>query len=82
MKTMASEPNRPSDPSDRKDHDNVVSLREARARQAAQARKLNAGKAGARTFGDIASGNAKKMPAFLIFLGLLALVVAFKFLMG
>ena len=64
--TMASEPKRPNDA------DNVVSLREARARQAAQA-----------TANKSTSGTpAKKMPVLLIFLGLLAAVVAFKFLVG
>lgn len=66
---MASEPKRPNDA------DNVVSLREARARQAAQA-KAERNKAPA------SGATEKKIPALLIFLGLLAVVVAFKFLVG
>ena len=69
---MASEPKRPGD---RNDQDNVVSLREARARQAAQAKKLNGAK----------PGNApaeKKMPVLLIFLGMVAVLVAWKYLVG
>ncbi|MDQ8726538.1 hypothetical protein [Bradyrhizobium sp. LHD-71] len=65
---MASEPKRPDDRDD-----NVVSLREARARQAAaQAKSKNR------------SGNKseRKIPALLIFLGLLAILVAYKFLLG
>jgi len=68
---MASEPKRPDDA------DNIVSLREARARQAAQA-KADRNKAepnkSAKTTPE------KKMPVLLIFLGLLAVLVAFKYL--
>jgi hypothetical protein len=76
MNTMASEPKRPNE------QDNIVSLREARARQAAQAKKLNGSKAGG--IGS-ASGGAtpqRKMPALLIFLAMLAILVAYKFLVG
>ena len=66
---MATEPKRPNDA------DNVVSLREARARQAAQAKAEHSKAANGAT-------EKKKMPALLIFLGLLAVVVAFKFLVG
>jgi hypothetical protein len=66
---MASEPKRPNDA------DNVVSLREARARQAAQAKaERNRSANGA--------PEKKRMPVLLIFLGLLAVVVAIKFLAG
>jgi hypothetical protein len=65
---MASEPKRPNDA------DNVVSLREARARQAAQAK--------AERNKPVDGATEKKMPALLIFLGLLAVVVAIKFLAG
>jgi hypothetical protein len=66
---MATEPKRPDD------RDNIVSLREARARQAAaQADKNKASK------GKPGASPEKKVPALLIFLGLLAIVVAFKFL--
>ena len=65
---MASEPKRPDD------RDNVVSLREARARQAAQARSEGTKSAGGRS--------GKKMPVMLIFLGLLAFVVAIRLLLG
>lgn len=68
---MASEPKRPDE------QDNIVSLRAARARQAEQAKKLNGSKpTGAATSGE------KKMPVLLIFLGMLAVLVAYKFLMG
>lgn len=63
---MASEPKRPDD------DDNVVSLREARARQAAAQASARKGKPTGST--------EKKMPVLLIFLGLLAVVVAYKFL--
>ena len=63
---MASEPKRPDDA------DNIVSLREARARQAAQAKAAQ--NKSAKTAPE------KKMPVLLIFLGLLAVLVAFKFL--
>jgi hypothetical protein len=68
---MATEPKRPDD------GDNIVSLREARARQAeAQARadkaKSDNSKSGTRP--------EMKVPALLIFLSLLAILVAFKFL--
>jgi hypothetical protein len=72
--TMASEPKRPNEP------DNIVSLREARARQAAQAKKLNGSKPGGGVGGTGAA--EKKMPVLLIFLGMLAVLVAFKFLVG
>ena len=65
---MASQPKRPDD------RDNVVSLREARARQAAQARSEKNEPAGGRP--------GKKMPVMLIFLGLLAIVVAARMLLG
>jgi len=71
---MASEPKRPDE------QDNIVSLREARARQAAQAKKLNGSKAGG--IGTASGGEKKKMPVLLIFLGMLAVLVAFKFLVG
>ena len=67
---MATEPKRPDD------GDNIVSLREARARQAAGAGQEGASRP--RSSGT-ATGK-KKMPALLIFLGLLAVLVAFKFL--
>jgi hypothetical protein len=65
---MASGPKRPDD------KDNIVSLREARARQAAQAKADR----------DKSSKDRpeKKMPALLIFLGLLAVLVAYKFLLA
>jgi hypothetical protein len=68
---MATEPKRPDD------GDNIVSLREARARQAAAQARAEKNKAD-----KSKSGNRpeKKVPALLIFLGLLAIVVAFKFL--
>lgn len=65
---MATEPKRPDD------SDNIVSLREARARQAAQAKSAS-GRPGSNAPG-------KKMPVLLIFLGLLAVLVAFKYLAG
>lgn len=64
---MATEPKRTED------SDKVVSLREARRRQADA--KAQAGKA--------ASGHKapeKKMPALLIFLAMLAMLVAYRFL--
>jgi hypothetical protein len=77
MKMMASEPKRPVD------QDNIVSLREARAKQAAQAKKLNGSKAGGTGFGGTGTGTTeRKMPVLLIFLGMLGLLVAFKFLVG
>ncbi len=73
---MASEPNRPDD------QDKVVSLREARAKQAAQAKKMNGSKAGT-GFSSTNSGTGqRKMPVLVIFLGMLALLVAYKFLVG
>ena len=66
---MATEPKRPDDA------DNVVSLREARARQVAAQARADKGKPG------MGSGETK-MPVLLIFLGLLAVLVAFKFLLG
>lgn len=71
---MASEPKRPDD------QDNIVSLREARAKQAAQAKKLNGSKAAG--VGVSGGAGARKMPVLLIFLGMLAVLVAFKFLVG
>lgn len=65
---MATEPKRPDD------GDKIVSLREARARQAAQAKSARA-KPGS-------NAPVKKMPVLLIFLGLLAMLVAFKYLAG
>jgi type VI protein secretion system component VasF len=67
---MATEPKRPDD------KDNIVSLREARARQAAQARS--------RSQGSKSDGGRpeKRMPVLLIFLGLLAVLVAYKLLLG
>jgi hypothetical protein len=64
---MATEPKRPDD-------DNVVSLREARARQAAAQARADRNKP--------AGQGEKKMPVLLIFLGLLAVLVAYKFLLG
>ena len=68
---MATEPKRTDEA------DNVVSLREARVRQAEA-------KTQAQTqAGKTASGRAapeKKMPALLIFLAMLAILVAYKFL--
>lgn len=64
---MATEPKRPAD------SDNVVSLREARARQAAQAKVDKNRQTGP---------GEKKMPVLLIFLGLLAVIVAVRFLLG
>ncbi len=66
---MATEPKRPDDA------DNVVSLREARARQAAAQARADKSKPGA-------GPGEKNMPVLLIFLGLLAVLVAFKFLLG
>lgn len=65
---MATEPKRPND------RDNIVSLREARARHAAQAKS-------ARSKSD-QNAPEKKMPVLLIFLGLLALLVAFRYLLA
>jgi hypothetical protein len=83
MKTMASEPKLPDD------QDNVVSLREARARQAAQAKKqaaqakkLNGSKTAGVGFGGGGATPQRKMPVLLIFLGMLAVLVAYKFLVG
>ena len=73
---MASEPKRPDE------QDNIVSLREARARQAAQAKKMNGSKPGGFAPGGMATGEKKKMPVLLIFLGMLAVLVAYKFLVG
>ena len=74
---MASEPKRPDD------QDNIVSLREARAKQAAQAKKMNGSKAGGvGVSGGSAGAGERKMPVLLIFLGMLAVLVAFKFLVG
>ena len=64
---MATEPKRPDD------SDNVVSLRAARARAEARARADKNRQTGQ---GD------RKLPALLIFLGLLAVFVAMKFLLG
>ena len=52
------------------DSDKIISLREARARQAAAQAKSGQDKP------------EKKMPVMLIFLGLLAIMVAYKFLVG
>ena len=65
---MATEPKRPGD-------DNVVSLREARARQAAA-------QAAAERNRQTGSSEKKKVPVLLVFLGLLAVFVAWKFLLG
>ena len=65
---MASGPKRPDD------DDNVVSLREARARQAEARAKADKSKP--------AGQSAKKTPVLLIFLGLLVVFVAVKFLLG
>lgn len=64
---MATEPKRPDD------KDNIVSLREARARQASAQAKSERGRT---------DRPEKKMPVLLIFLGLLAVLVAYKFLLG
>jgi hypothetical protein len=69
---MASEPKRPDD-------DNIVSLREARARQAAQA-KAERDKAERNKSGT--TKPEQKLPVLLIFFGLLAVLVAYKFLLG
>lgn len=61
---MTSEPKRP-DSSSPDTSDNVVSLREARKRQSAAQPK---------------PAPEKKMPVLLIFLGLLAILVAYKLL--
>jgi hypothetical protein len=58
-----------SEPKRPEDSDNVVSLREARARAEARAKAHQ-------------PAGEKKMPVLLIFLGLLAVVVAVKFLLG
>jgi hypothetical protein len=73
---MANEPKRPDEP------DNIVSLREARARQAAQAKKMNGSKPAGLGPSGMATGEKKKVPALLIFLGMLAVLVAYKFLVG
>lgn len=65
---MATGPNRPDD------GEKIVSLREARARQEAQARAAKSQSDG-RT-------PERKMPVLLIFLGLLAIVVALRFSLG
>ena len=70
---MATEPKRPDD------RDKIVSLREARARQAAQARSRQAISPRSKSDGSIPE---RKMPVLLIFLGLLAVLVAYKFLLG
>lgn len=64
---MATEPKRPDD------GDNVVSLREARARQTAAQAKSDKNKS---------DKPEKKLPVLLIFLGLLAVLVAYKFLVA
>lgn len=66
---MATQPKRPGD------GDNVVSLREARARQAAAQAGPAKNKPGVVT-------REKKMPVLVIFFGLLAILVAYKFLLG
>lgn len=78
---MAPEPKRTDEP------DNIVSLRDARARQAeAQAKAKAEAKIQVKIqakAGKTASGRAapeKKIPALLIFLAMLALLVAYKFL--
>jgi hypothetical protein len=76
MKTMASEPKQPDD------QDNIVSLREARARQAAQAKKLNASKTAGVRFGGAGATPQRKIPAAVIFLGLLAALVGYRYLTG
>ncbi len=73
---MASEPKQPDE------QDNIVSLREARARQAAQAKKMNGSKPAGFGPTGMATGEKKKMPALLIFLAMLAVLVAYKFLVG
>lgn len=70
---MATEPKRTDD------SDNVVSLRDARARARQAEAKAKAQAEASKT----ASGRAtpeKKIPALLIFLALLAILVAYKFL--
>jgi hypothetical protein len=57
--------------------DNIVSLREARARQA-EARTRAKAEAGKTASGRPAP--EKKIPALLIFLAMLAILVAYKFL--
>jgi hypothetical protein len=75
--TMASEPKRPDEP------DNIVSLREARARQAEQAKKMNGSKPAGSGFSQSGTASSeKKMPVLLIFFGMLAVLVAYKFLVG
>jgi hypothetical protein len=74
--TMASEPKRPDE------QDNIVSLREARAKQAAQAKKLNGSKAGGVGINGSGAAPQRRMPVLLIFLGMLAVLVAYKFLVG
>lgn len=68
---MATEPKRTED------SDNVVSLRDARARQAEAKAKAQA-EAGKTAYRRAAP--EKKVPALLIFLALLAILVAYKFL--
>lgn len=68
---MASEPKRPGE------QDNIVSLREARAKQAAEAKKMNGSKAAS---AGVSGKPERKIPALLIFLGMLAVLVAYKFL--
>ncbi|CAN0484962.1 unnamed protein product [Phaeothamnion confervicola] len=57
-------------PNGQDDSDKIISLREARAKQAAAQAKSGQDKP------------EKKMPVLLIFLGLLAILVAYKFLVG
>ena len=74
---MASEPKRTDGP------DNIVSLRDARARQAEVQAKAKTEAGIQAKAGKTASGRPapeKKMPALLIFLAMLALLVAYKFL--
>ena len=66
---MASEPTRPDD------SDKIVSLREARARQSASQARSDQAKSGK-------DKPEKKMPVLLIFFGLLAVLVAYRFLVG
>lgn len=54
------------------DSDKIISLREARARQAAAGAQAKSGQ----------NKPEKKMPVLLIFVGLLAVLVAYKFLVG
>ena len=59
-----------SEPKQPDDRDNIISLREARQRQAA-----------AQAQAQQKSAPEKKMPVLLIFLGLLAVLVAYKMLL-